>query len=218
MEPINTDMVTYYKKRAQEYDKVYHIPDEQADLQAATAIFQPLFANKKVIEIACGTGYWTSVIAQTAADIYATDINEEMIVIAQQRCQMANVRFEAADMFAIAPLTKYDALFGGFIWSHILLQNLDTFLLKVQFLLKKGAVVAFIDSLLTGEVHDKRKILTTDAQGNTYQKRILDDGNVYQVLKNFPDKELLTKKMATIAEEIQVTYLQHYWIVTGKVK
>src|SRR5262245_61706148 len=119
---MNQDLTSYYRDRAKEYDKVYLIPDEQEDLIKATEIFQELFPNKTVLEIACGTGYWTEQISKVATSIFATDINESVIEIAKARKNFDNVIFEVADIFSLKTETKYDALFGGFIWSHILLQ------------------------------------------------------------------------------------------------
>ena len=82
---MNQDLVSYYSDRAKEYEKVYFNPDEQDDLREAETIFLNLFSQKTVLEIACGTGYWTERIAQTASPIYATDINQSVIEIAKYR-------------------------------------------------------------------------------------------------------------------------------------
>ena len=54
MAKINNDLVSYYKDRAQEYEKIYFKPERQADLQKATDILQKIFTGKTVHEIACG--------------------------------------------------------------------------------------------------------------------------------------------------------------------
>lgn len=54
---MNTDIVSYYKARAEEYDKIYSQIERQMDFKKAIKIFQDIFANKQVLEIACGTGY-----------------------------------------------------------------------------------------------------------------------------------------------------------------
>ena len=41
------------------------------------------------------------------------------------------------DMFTLKPDKKFENLFGGFIWSHIKLQELDDFILKTNNLVKK---------------------------------------------------------------------------------
>ena len=215
---MNQDLSSYYHNRAREYDKVYQIPEEQQDLADATTIFQQLFAQKNVLEIACGTGYWTEQISQTAASMLATDINESVIEIAKGRNLSSKVAFEVVDMFQLETEKRFDALFGGFIWSHILLQDLSKFLQKTVDILQPGGVFAFIDSKpVAGGYHDKRRITQTDAQGNTFQTRTLEDGTQHLVLKNFPTREFLEETLARISNDVRYTDLEHYWIVSGKV-
>jgi len=216
---MNPDLTSYYKDRAKEYDKVYAIPEEQEDLRKATKIFQDLFAGKSVLEIACGTGYWTEQISKTAASILATDINKSVIDIAKSRDFSGSVNFEVTDMYSLSPSTSYSALFGGFIWSHILIQDLNDFLFKLGKYSKPGATIAFIDSKkVKGGYHDQVGFSRTDEFGNTYQSRKLENGTTHEVLKNFPSKEFLVQKLSTMAADIKYIDLDHYWIVIANVK
>ena len=55
--------------------------------------------GKEVLEIACGTGYWTPFLASGAASVLATDINEEVIAIAHQKTfEQENVSFKVEDL------------------------------------------------------------------------------------------------------------------------
>lgn len=58
-----------------------------------------MFCEKDILEIACGTGYWTEKIAKTAKSIHAIDVNEAVIEIAQQKNLGNKVRFEVADLY-----------------------------------------------------------------------------------------------------------------------
>lgn len=210
-------MTAYYNDRAKEYDKVYQIPEEQEDLAEATALFQHIFTNKSVLEIACGTGYWTEQISKTAASVHATDINQPVIDIAKTRSLNGNVTFEAADMHNLSTDIKFDALFGGFIWSHILHQDLENFLIKIKGLVIEKGDVVFIDSKpVAGTTHDKKRITRTDQFGNTFQTRKLENGSTHEVLKNFPDNNFLTAKLSKIASGISIIELEHYWIAACK--
>lgn len=214
---MKQNLAFYYNDRAKVYDKVYEAPEEQNDLQKAGALFQQLFAQKTVLEIACGTGYWTAKIAETASSIVATDINETLIDIAKTKISTNNVSFQVADMYHLSTTQQFDGLFGGFIWSHILLQDLDGFLAQLQKLLTPHSILAFIDSNpLEGSKHDLKNITRTDQHGNTFQTRQLENGSTYEVLKNFPSHEFLIERLSPIATEINVVALEYYWIVCCK--
>ena len=210
---MNTDLVKYYKDRAKEYEKIYSKPERQDDLQSSTTILQELFADKTVLEIACGTGYWTEGISKSATSIFATDINETVIEIAQQKdFSNAQVAFGLADIFNFKPDNKYDSLFGGFIWSHILLLDLDKFLNTVnKFVLPGGTIVFMDNNFVEGSNHS---ITNTDEHGNSFQTRKLDNGTTHLVLKNFPTENFLRQKLSNIATDIKFINLTYYWILS----
>lgn len=52
-------LTAYYAKRAAQYERIYARPERQAELAALRMRVAGLCAGKKVLEIACGTGYWT---------------------------------------------------------------------------------------------------------------------------------------------------------------
>lgn len=117
---MNKDLIPYYSERAKEYEKVYQNPAEQEDLQTVETIFQDLFTNKTVLEIACESNIvGRSRIANTATTILATDINESVIEIAKQR-QKENIAFAVADIFDLPSEDKFDGVFGViFCWKTL---------------------------------------------------------------------------------------------------
>ena len=89
-------MKEYYSKRAQEYEKIYHRDDpvRHAELAEISRLMQELFFRLDVLEVACGTGYWTERIARSARSVTAVDISEETLRIARQKnIEGAEVRF-----------------------------------------------------------------------------------------------------------------------------
>lgn len=214
---MNQDITIYYNDRAAEYDKVYQIPEEQEDLSKSTELFQNIFANKSVLELACGTGYWTEQISKTANSILATDINKAVIDVARTRQYNNNVTFQVADMYSLSIDKPFDGLFGGFIWSHILLQDIDNFILRLKDLVSENGEIVFIDSKqVQGTNHDKKRITRIDQYGNTFQTRKLENGTTHEVLKNFPSKHFLKNKLSHISTEANIIELEYYWIATCK--
>ena len=131
-EKVNRDMISYYRDRAEEYDRNAYSEekqrDRQSDIQTSARMLQETFANKNVLEIATGTGFWTEKIAQTAKSVIATDINDNAIEFAKEKTYpKGNVTFRVGDLYTLEDLPPQDALFGGFIFSHILKQDQDRF-------------------------------------------------------------------------------------------
>jgi SAM-dependent methyltransferase len=209
---MNTDLILYYKQRATEYEAIYAKPERQADLAEAACLLKTIFDGKHVFEIACGTGYWTERIAETAASILATDINPEVLDIAQlKHYPPGKVDFAIVDFYKIENRLPYQCVFGGFIWSHIELQQLDKFLNHVAKCIEPGGTMVFMDNKYVEG--SSLPIDETDEYGNTYQHRVLSDGSRHRVLKNFPTESFIKELLADRAEDIEFIDLSHYWIV-----
>src|SRR5215210_1624318 len=88
----------YYADRAHEYEKVSQIPERQNDLSDLRRMLQEMLAGHEVLEVACGTGYWTQYIAATASSILGTDVDPEVIGLAREKAYPeGKVRFQLAD-------------------------------------------------------------------------------------------------------------------------
>ena len=208
----------YYARRASEYERVYEKPERQADLLTLAEMLSNAFAGQSVLEVACGTGYWTRFIARTARNILATDINPETLNIARQKdFGFCNVTLQECDAYSLVNIRQqFEAGFNGFWWSHIPLQKITEFLESFNARLCSGARVIMIDnSYVTGS---STPISRRDENGNTFQLRRLQDGSEHEVLKNFPSAEDLRNRLEPYARDVQVTQLPYYWIVQCKKK
>jgi ubiquinone/menaquinone biosynthesis C-methylase UbiE len=118
---IESSMVSYYAERAQEYERIYHKPERQDDLQRLREFVERTFAGAHVFEVACGTGYWTEIVARAAASVVATDINEEVLAVARSKSiGSSKVEFRREDAYALPILPRrFDAGLSAFWWSHI---------------------------------------------------------------------------------------------------
>lgn len=212
---MNLDPILYYKDRAREYEKIYSRPERQNDLKKVTELLQEMFKNKEIFEIACGTGYWTERIAKTAKTILATDINDTVIEVAKSKnYSAAAVRFQIVDIFNLPHEIKYESVFGGFIWSHIKLEDLNNFIDGLYRIMVKGGTAVFIDNnYVEGS---SLPITNIDKMGNTFQARQLENGSKHKVLKNFPTEKFIRQLLADKASDINIINLEYYWILTYK--
>src|SRR5207302_8191007 len=69
----------YYAARAAEYERIYEKPERQRDLARLRELIPAYFAGRDVLDVACGTGYWTQWIAPGARRVTAIDINVETL-------------------------------------------------------------------------------------------------------------------------------------------
>ena len=58
--PTEDEIRAYYAARAPEYDRIYQKPERQDDLRELVAYLPSLFVGRRVLDIACGTGFWYS--------------------------------------------------------------------------------------------------------------------------------------------------------------
>ena len=211
-------MRDYYARRASYYERVYHKPERQHDLRTMEAWIAEPFAGRSVLEIACGTGWWTPHGARRAASWLATDINPETTAVAQAKPLPPCVRFAEVDAYTLAGLEgeRFDAAFAGCWWSHVPLADLAPWLERLHGHLAPGARVVFLDNSFVST--SSTPLSRRDAEGNTYQKRTLDDGSTHEVLKNFPSAEEAFARLGPRATAPQWIAHTHYWILSYLLK
>lgn len=208
------NLAAYYARRASEYERIYARPERQSDLSALSARIGGLFAGRNVLELACGTGWWTPVIAQGAARVTALDLNEEVLAIARAKDLPAGkVEFMRGSAFEIPDFgRRHDALFAGFWWSHVRLEELDAFLASAVAAIAPGSLVAFLDNRYVEG--SSTPVSRRDAQGNSYQLRQLADGSSHEVLKNFPDTGELVERASRCGTDAHVELLEYFWLLS----
>jgi demethylmenaquinone methyltransferase/2-methoxy-6-polyprenyl-1,4-benzoquinol methylase len=212
-----TDLVDYYAKRANEYERIYQKPERQKDLATLRKLFQQTFARHSVLEIACGTGYWTQVVAETAKSITATDINDQVLQIARAKNYAGNVSFQRVDAFNLSfSNNSFTAGLAAAWWSHLRKAQIGDFLFQFHRLFSPGSIIVFMDNRFVPG--SNTPISRTDAEGNTYQLRTLENGDEHEVLKNFPSEKEVRDIIANLAADISWAELQYYWFLTYKLK
>ena len=208
------ELLEYYRRRAGEYEAIYAKPERQADLAWLRGHIPQRLAGRRVLEIACGTGYWTTLIARSAASVVATDAAEEPMALARAKSYPPDrVRFALADAFHLdAQLGRFDAALAVFWWSHVPLSRIDEFLASLHRRLETGARVVLMDNLYVSA--SSTPIADRDAEGNSYQLRRLADGSETRVLKNFPTEMELRSHLPLQSYRA----LEYYWIAEYALK
>lgn len=209
-----TELVSYYARRAAEYERIYARPERQVDLARLRVRLGDLLAGRRVLEIACGTGWWTEAIAPRVAELTALDASEEVLALARaKRYPAGRVRFQAGDCYALPDFgRRHDALLAAFWWSHVPLERRDAFLRGAERAVAPGARLVFVDNRYVEG--SSTRLVRRDAGGNTFQLRQLDDGSTHEVLKNFPSEIELRAGAGAGARDVVVESLEHFWLLT----
>lgn len=206
-------MQDYYAQRAREYDAIYLKPERQNDLREMETWLPAELEGRTVLEIACGTGYWTQFLAPRCAHVLALDAAPQTLEVARSRVPPATVSFAVGDAYALpASAKRFDAAFAGFWWSHIPLCRIGEFLAGLQRVLEPGACVVFMDNRFVAG--SSTPLSQTDADGNTYQLRRLGDGSEHVVLKNFPSRGELLTAIAPFARSTHYREWQYFWALS----
>lgn len=202
----------YYAQRAGQYDAVYTRPERQQDLARLRELVPPLVAERRVLEIAAGTGYWTEVMSRSATAITATDLNTETLQVARRReYGPARVSFLIADAYRPDLVSgDFDLVFCGFWWSHVRRADAGRFLRGLRDRLAAGTPMILLDNRYVPG--SSTPISRTGPDGDTYQQRQLADGRRFEVVKNFPTGRQLADDLAGHATGLRWTELDHYWL------
>jgi len=209
-----SSMADYYQARAPEFESVYDKPERQHDLRELKAWLAEQVRGRTVLEIACGTGYWTAVAADTASRIVATDLNGAPLEIARAKGLGAHVSFAQADGLALPDYgVPFDAGMAHFWWSHIVIADQQPFLRHFVSKLQRRAKLLMMDN--NHVAGSTGAISRRDAAGNTYQMRNLQTGGTYEIVKNFPSTGELESALFPWCATVDVLQLQHYWALSA---
>lgn len=211
MSHASAEMQAYYAARAPYYDAVYLKPERAADIAFLRTHLAERLGGRELLEVACGTGFWTQTLAPVAQRLVATDYTAEPLAFARLRPGTEAVQFEQADAYALPhALGRFDAAFAGLWFSHVPMEARGAFLASLHARLRPGARVLWIDN------HERQcqdfPIAETDAAGNTYQHRALRDGSIHRVLKNFPGETELRALVAGQARHMRYERLDNFWL------
>jgi demethylmenaquinone methyltransferase/2-methoxy-6-polyprenyl-1,4-benzoquinol methylase len=213
---FQTTLTHYYARRAKEYEEIYQRQERQEDLRQLRERVKGTFAGKDVLEIACGTGYWTETLADCAASVTATDVSEQMLAIARaKQMDPHRVSLSHADAYALPGFKRhFNAGLAGFFWSHVPKGHLTVFLNDFHRSFLPHATIMFIDNLFVEG--SSTPISRRDGEGNTWQMRRLQDGSTHEVPKNFPTGQEIQSALTGLAKDVKIEFLKYYWVLTYK--
>jgi SAM-dependent methyltransferase len=214
--PVNTDMAAYYARRENFDEEDVDNPDAMDALDEIMERLRELMTGQRVLELACGDGYWTDELAEYAESVLATDINANLIEQAKTRALPEEVvQFAVTDALDPQVQGDFTACFAGFWWSHVKREEQAAVIGRLRECVGKDGLLVLVDnSFLEGET----TIARTDAEGNTYEIHALPDGERYEIVKNYHSDSALRKKLSPLLRDMRVYRYDHYWMLTARLK
>ncbi len=211
-----TALVDYYSRRAPEYEAMWYRDDpaRQAEQAAIVSEMRRLFRGRRVLEVACGTGYWTERIADAAEHLVAIDAAPEVLALARgKNLPPDKVEFRLGDAFALETTAgAFNAGLANFWLSHVAKARLEEFLAGFHRRLGAGAVVFLADNVYVPGVGGE--LVTPPDCADTFKRRTLADGSEHLVLKNYFGAGELRRMLSLHGTELSVRIGSCFWWVS----
>lgn len=114
-------------------------------------------AKMDVLELGCGTAYFTRQLALTGAKITAIDISPELLEAAQQQCLASNVKFDIQNAYALTyPPASFDSIVGSSVLHHLVI---DQALSEIHRVLRPGGTIRFTEpNLLNPQIAIQKNV------------------------------------------------------------
>lgn len=206
---ILNEQIEYYRARAQEYDQ---------SISSAIEFFEPgksmllkLGKFDQILELACGTGFWTETLLRMGGEVTAVDAAPEMLDIAKARFGKGRIKYQQRDLFQWEPEKEYDLVFFANWLSHVPPSALDDFLDKARRAVRSGGYIVIVDQHAPSDA-DKQV-----AKEDIYATRPLEDGRQFTIVKAFYELDDLQKKLKHLGIEARAKkFADVFFFLAGK--
>ncbi len=214
----NTQLAKFYAQLGEAVEDIYLEPDMDEDIDDMSIHLGNLLTGHTVLELGCGTGYWTEVVAESAASVLALDINANLVDIARERGMPADkVAFRVADALDLPEdIGKFSAVLVSFLWSHLTKGEQEKLLATLKKRLGKDVLLVILDdSFVEGFSETTAR---TDAEGTTWEILTTADGERVELPKSYPSDSALRKRIGNVGKEIKIERVEFFWILTCRLK
>jgi SAM-dependent methyltransferase len=187
VDALLAEQLAYYRARAPDYDLAYL--GKRWD-----RCLDELPIGGHVLELACGTGHWTPLLAARARSVTAVDAAPEMLTLARRRAGDLPVKFVHADVFGWRPPRRWDTVFFGFWLTHVPPARFAAFWSRVAAALAPGGRVGFVDDSEDGLMEER--VLPDQATPTVWRR--LRDGSDHRVVKVYYSPAELEARLAEL--------------------
>lgn len=215
------EQLAYYRARASEYDAWFlrqgrydrgeaHAAQWFAEVEQLEGALDRFGPRGNVLELACGTGWWTERLARYGTSLTAVDASPEVIALNRQRLAGAPVAYLGADLFTWEPKQTFDTVFFSFWLSHVPPERFASFWETVRRALNPGGRVFFIDSRFE-QASSARDHTLNGAEAVSVTRR-LDDGRTFDIVKVFYEPGRLTQALWDLGWDATVQETETFFV------
>ncbi|MGJ9420279.1 class I SAM-dependent methyltransferase [Massilia sp. CMS3.1] len=216
---MNNQQVTkYYALLGEALEDKYLEPDMDDDIDDMSIHLGNVLAGHTVLELGCGTGFWTEVAAESAQSVLAVDINPSLVDVARERPMAeGKVSFRVADALDLPEdIGKFSAVLVSFLWSHLNKKEQEQLLATLKQRLGKDVLLVLLDDSFVEGFSET--IARTDADGTTYQILTTPEGERFELPKSYQSDSALRKRLGNVSKEIKIERVEFFWILTCRLK
>ena len=188
-------MLRYYDERAPEYEEAYVLGTGTASLpdpnvfRTEAALLERIvgrFARGRLVDLACGTGYWLPQYAEHCSGITAFDQSERMLDEFRTKVTRLGLgercRVVAGDFFGYQfDAAAFDCALVGFFLSHLIEAQEKLLFDALEHMLAPSGRFLILDSAYSA---DRARF---NAKVERQQRR-LNDGTRFEIYKRYCDR------------------------------
>jgi ubiquinone/menaquinone biosynthesis C-methylase UbiE len=115
-------------------------------------------SDMNVLEIGCGTGYFTKELAKTGARIVAVDISEDLLARARRETSAPNVEFRLENAYELESVSNgsFDTVVGSSVLHHL---DIEKALREIFRVVKSSGTIAFTEpNMLNPQIAAQKNI------------------------------------------------------------
>ncbi len=150
---VKKAIATSFGKAAETYDK--HAAFQRDVGHRLLEKLPSDLSGKRVLDLGCGTGYFSALLQERGAEVVCADISQEMLNKARQRCGTGKTTYVLAD----AENLPFEDCSFDYVFSSLALQwcrNLRYPLKEIRRILKQGGDGLF-STLIDGSLYELRE-------------------------------------------------------------
>jgi ubiquinone/menaquinone biosynthesis C-methylase UbiE len=214
----NQQVAKYYALLGEAVEDKYLEPDMDEDIDDMSIHLGNVLAGHTVLELGCGTGFWTEVVAESAQSVLAVDINANLVDMARGRGMLdGKVSFRVADALDLPEdIGSFSAVLVSFLWSHLTKGEQEKLLATLKKRLGKDVLLVILDDSFVEGFSET--IARTDADGTTYEILTAPQGERFELPKSYQSDSALRKRLGNVGKEIKIERIEFFWILTCRLK